>query len=241
MDQEYINNAKNYLISEGHTPDMETIKDTLDDMGILEIYIHNGTQKYVFRGVRASLCFLNGRKWVEMYDASRDWQDFLLQNSIGEERLSVLLAIRDIKVKDYEEVLRDVIRNYDSCKLVYDDEDDNLNYYSSEVASAHKEMLDAEEHAFSYYIATTKDGEQEIERTIRRRQADFAEFHINKIKNFVEREVETNYNSDGEEVYEFTEQQLALYEILKDLRDTTDFVFRHQLYRFDNRKSETVK
>ena len=241
MDQLYINNAKNYLISEGHTPDMETIKDTLDDMGILEIYIHNGTQKYVFKGVRASLCFSNGRKWVEMYDASRDWQDFLLQNSIGEERLSVLLAIRDIKVKDYEEVLRDVIRNYDGCKLVYDDEDDNLNYYSSEVASVHKEMLDAEEHAFSYYIATTKDSEQEVERTIRRRQADFAEFHINKIKNFVEREVKTNYNSDGEEVYEFTEQQLALYEILKDLRDTTDFVFRHQLYRFDNRKSETVK
>ena len=236
MDQNYINDAENYLLSLGITPDMINIKNTLDDMGILEMYIYGGTQKYVFKGVSASLCFSTGRKWAEITDASSDWQDFLLKNSIGEAKLHVLLAIRDVKNREYEETIRDLIRNYQTAQLISGDENSGFEYHNGEISSSHRELLDAEEKAFSYYIATTKDSEEEVERTIRRRQADFAEFHTKKIKNFIDREVKINFNADGEEVYEFTEEQLALYEILKDLRDTTDFVFRHQLYRFDQQQ-----
>ena len=236
MDQKYINDAENYLLSLGLTPDMINIKNTLDDMGILEMYIHGGTQKYVFKGVSASLCFSTGRKWAEITDASSDWQNFLLQNSIGEAKLHVLLAIRDVKNREYEETIRDLIRNYQTAQLISGDEDSGFKYHNGAIATAHKELLDAEEKAFSYYIATTKDDAEEVERTIRRRQADFAQFHTNKIKGFIEREVVIGYSENGEEVYEFTEEQLALYEILKDLRDTTDFVFRHQLYRYDQQQ-----
>lgn len=238
MNQFYINNAENYLISKGYTPVMKNVSDTLDDMGILEIYIHDGTQKYVFKGITASLCFLNGKKWSLVCDASSDWQDYLLQNSIGKERLSVLLEIRDKKNREYEDTLKDLFRSYDSYKLIYEGEDGEQRYCSSEVLNAHKEMLDAEERAFAYYIATTDDTEEEIERRIRRRQADFADFHVNKIKNFIDSEVAISYNADGEEVFDFTEQQYALYECLKDLRDTTDFVFRHQLYRVDQKQEK---
>ena len=240
MDPNYINNAENYLLSKGYTPDMENITDTLDNMGILEIYIYGGTQKYVFKGMNASLSSLTGRKWTKICDASGDWQEFLLQNSIGEEKLSILYEIRDVKGFEYYETLRDVMRNYNDYKIIHEDANGEM-YYSSEITNAHESMLDAEEQAFSYYIATTKDNEKEVERNIRRRRAGFAEFHINKIKSFIEKEVETSYNADGEEVYQFTEQQLALYEILKDLRDTTDFVFRHQLYRYDQIKETTEK
>lgn len=233
MDKDYILKAENYLRSRGFNPDVKNIMDTLDNTGILEIFIHNGTQKYVFCGMRATSCISTGKKWATLSDASADWQDFLLKNSIGKEKLSVLLGIRDIKNREYEESLRQLLRNYDNYSLVHEDTDTYDKYYCSEVSDAHREMLDAEEQSFSYYITTTEDEDVEIERTIRRRQADFNEFHINKIKNFIDREVCSSYNENGEEVFEFTPQQLAVYEILKDLRDTTDFVFRHQLYRFD--------
>lgn len=244
MDQKYINNAENYLISKGFTPDIINVKNTLDNSGILEIYIHNGTQKYVFHGMTANLCFLAGKRWSLMSDASVDWQNFLLNNTIGKGKLEVLLGIRDIKDRDYEKTLRNVIKNYRNYPLVFDDGAGALVYEGADccgISEVHQEMLNAEEKAFAFYIATTEDSDEEIEKTIRRRQASYAEFHTNKIRDFIKHEVGVSVNEKGEEVYEFTEEQLALYEILKDLRETTDFVYRHQLYRFDQKKTEKEK
>jgi len=175
-----------------------------------------------------------------MNDVSDDWQQHLLKNAVGKEKLGVLLGIRDKKDKQYVKELTDFVKHYDEYGLLYSDGAGGYtheSYDSSAVAEPHQEMLEAEEKAFSYYIATTDDSMVEIQNSILKRQALYAQLHTDKINNFIKNEVVTTINENGEDVYEFTEDQFVVYEILKDLRDVTDFAFRHQLYRFDQMQS----
>lgn len=238
MDPNFIEKAENYLYSKGLSPDMINIKDTLDDMGFLEIFIYSGNQKYVFKGISAKSYASNGKKWKELSDASTDWQEYLLSRALGEEKLGVLLAIRDGKFDEYQLALRDFLRNYNDHVFSYVGELGDVeinNEECLEIYNAHQELLDAEEKYFSYYLLTTKDDEEKIEDTIRRGQSNYAEFHTKKIKDFINHEVAVSVNEKGEEVYEFTQEQLAVFETLKALRETTDFAFRHQLYRSDQK------
>lgn len=241
MNQVYEMRAKQYIISRGITPEWRVIKDTLDGEGILEVYVYNGTQKYVFKGVEGKNYFRNGRKWKEFGDFSEAWQEFLLNCTIGEERLGILYAIRDKKDDEYQKCLKEFTKNYDEYDIVISDGmggTQTEDYECFEISNLHRDLLDAEERCFSYYLSITKDDSIQIEDSIRRRQAEYADFHTRKINEFIDHEVSSTLNEAGEEVYEFTEEQLAVFEVLKNLRETTDFAFRHQLYRFDQKQQQ---
>ena len=179
------------------------------------------------------------RKWKELCDVSEAWQSFLLKCTIGKEKLGVYYAIRDKKDVEYQKGLQEFISNYEDYDIVISDGMGGTvteDYECLEISNLHRNLLDSEERSFAFYVSTTEDNAQEVENTIRIRQAMYADFHTRKITEFINENVSSTINDAGEEVYEFTEEQLAVYEVLKNLRESTDFVFRHQLFRFDQKQ-----
>ena len=157
----------------------------------------------------------------------KSWQKYVLRHTKGCQFDSLLRGFIDLNKKNLFSSIENLVD--DSEKI----DEYVLGSYISDEELEH--LLYLEELRF-------KDNLEDVKRRTYRFPSLFegiqefkAEYmaNISKEQNRLLQKVNTSVSEKGEAVYEFSESQYCVYEKLKDIKETIDFAFRHQIYRAD--------
>lgn len=170
---------------------------------------------------------------IENYD--RDWQDFVIENTQGKQNETLL----NLYLNESKERLFETIRDFM-------DQDSRSGSGLSMQAGLENELeknLELEESVFSKRLARAEKQEdfQELLTRSTNLKAEYGAKIYKSIEEFLDCFVDRGFNADGEAVYNFTQEQLDVYETVKGIKDDVEFVFNYEIYRIDQKELQTLQ
>lgn len=219
----------------GYKPIDASAEKSVD--GCLPIYNVWVKDHICFHFIGASRCELiyQTSKMSESEEFDEEWQDFVLNNTMGNQRTCLLGSF----LKDKRELLFDMV---EEC---FENDSQPGSDFSMQAGIEQKteEVLDLEEKVFSSMLvaAKSRDDFYNIIQRSQNLRAEYGARFYEKIQDFLDRHVEMSYNADGENVYNFIEEQAQVYEMIVGIKNDIEFAFNYQIYRADMKELEVFE
>lgn len=163
-------------------------------------------------------------------ELNRRWQIFVVKNTRGIQHDTLLKNFTESNKENFFSKLETfAMKENAELESMW-----NIEEYLDEDL---KHLLALEELRFTDFMSDmkTKLVGNIVSRGLEERSAEYNSRTHKVIESFLE-SLPRCYDRNGEQVFEFTEQKLALYERLKEIAETIDFTFRYQKYRADQQE-----
>lgn len=214
-----IINKHSYLSGIGAT--ITEVETSYDGEGFVFINLDEIRTKGRFRG---SI----GSDYDE--ELNLEWQKYVVRKTYGIEHDVFVNNFINTGLKKLEHYIENMVDWYNDNEDLYFKDQQLVETYVDH-------LLDLEEVRFSRFLNDAKT-DADFRIIVQGRQNQRCAF-LNLVENKKQEllnKIDRSYNENGEQVYNFSEQELELYEFLKEIEENIDFAFRHQIYRLDQKE-----